>query len=77
MLVRRVDRCFESRYQEKTHDEESCSYGISLTLMVIALARDGAAQDTGDERVVLVCEHGAAKSVIATVYFNKLAAERG
>jgi arsenate reductase (thioredoxin) len=27
--------------------------------------------------VVFVCEHGAAKSVIATAYFNKLAGERG
>ena len=27
--------------------------------------------------VIFVCEHGAAKSVIATAYFNKLAAERG
>jgi protein-tyrosine-phosphatase len=27
--------------------------------------------------VVFVCEHGAAKSVIAAAYFNKLAAERG
>ena len=27
--------------------------------------------------VVFVCEHGAAKSVIAATYFNKLAAERG
>src|SRR5262249_15510165 len=27
--------------------------------------------------VVFVCEHGAGKSVIATAYFNKLAAERG
>lgn len=26
--------------------------------------------------VVFVCEHGAAKSVIATAYFNRLAAER-
>jgi arsenate reductase (thioredoxin) len=26
--------------------------------------------------VVFVCEHGAAKSVIATAYFNKLAADR-
>jgi arsenate reductase (thioredoxin) len=26
--------------------------------------------------VVFVCEHGAAKSVIATAYFNQLAAER-
>jgi arsenate reductase (thioredoxin) len=27
--------------------------------------------------IVFVCEHGAAKSVVATAYFNKLAAERG
>jgi arsenate reductase len=27
--------------------------------------------------IVFVCEHGAAKSVIATAYFNKLAALRG
>lgn len=27
--------------------------------------------------VVFVCEHGAAKSVVASAYFNKLAAERG
>lgn len=27
--------------------------------------------------VVFVCEHGAAKSVVATAYFNQLAAERG
>src|SRR5215510_15063250 len=26
--------------------------------------------------IIFVCEHGAAKSVIATAYFNKLAAER-
>ena len=26
--------------------------------------------------VIFVCEHGAAKSVIATAYFNKFAAER-
>jgi protein-tyrosine-phosphatase len=28
-------------------------------------------------QVVFVCEHGAAKSVIAAAYFNKLAQERG
>jgi protein-tyrosine-phosphatase len=27
--------------------------------------------------VIFVCQHGAAKSVIATAYFNKLSAERG
>ena len=30
-----------------------------------------------DKAVVFVCEHGAAKSVVATAYFNRLAAERG
>ena len=28
-------------------------------------------------RVVFVCEHGAARSLIAAAYFNKIAAERG
>ena len=27
--------------------------------------------------VVFVCEHGAAKSIVAAAYFNKLAAEKG
>jgi protein-tyrosine-phosphatase len=30
-----------------------------------------------NERVMFVCEHGAAKSLVAAAYFNKLAAERG
>src|SRR5215471_7303972 len=36
-------------------------------------------QATGGQEptVVFVCEHGAAKSVNATAYFNKIAAERG
>src|SRR5262245_50830165 len=34
-------------------------------------------QTSRNPAVVFVCEHGAAKSVIATAYFNKLAAERG
>ena len=51
--------------------------GLALALMVGALAGAGSAQGGGDETIVFVCEHGAAKSVIATAYFNKLAAERG
>jgi protein-tyrosine-phosphatase len=30
-----------------------------------------------DARIMFVCEHGAAKSLIAAAYFNKLATERG
>jgi protein-tyrosine-phosphatase len=30
-----------------------------------------------DPRVIFVCEHGAAKSIIAAAYFNELAKQRG
>ena len=35
------------------------------------------AQSRTPQRVVFVCEHGAAKSLIAAAYFNKLAIDRG
>src|SRR5467141_399402 len=49
---------------------------IALLLLTASLAT---AQRTApaEPTVVFVCEHGAAKSVIATTYFNKIAAERG
>jgi arsenate reductase len=46
---------------------------IAQILMMATLAMGQPADPT----VVFVCEHGAAKSVIATMYFNKIAAERG
>ncbi|MEO5742129.1 MAG: hypothetical protein ABIS29_16200 [Vicinamibacterales bacterium] len=55
----------------------------SLFVTLIGLSAGIAQGQTGAEpsavtpAVVFVCEHGAAKSVIATAYFNKLAAERG
>jgi arsenate reductase len=51
----------------------------ALILSVAVVAKGGAqATDAADRaRIVFVCEHGAAKSVIAAAYFNKLAAERG
>jgi protein-tyrosine-phosphatase len=33
-------------------------------------------EPSAEPQIVFVCEHGAAKSVIATAYFNKMAAER-
>jgi arsenate reductase (thioredoxin) len=47
--------------------------------MAMATAAGAAAQSAtpASPRVVFVCEHGAAKSVIAAAYFNKIAAERG
>ena len=51
---------------------------IAQILITIAIAL-GAAQTapSAEPTVVFVCEHGAAKSVIATAYFNKIAAEKG
>jgi len=46
----------------------------ALALLVL---QPGARPAGAAPSIVFVCEHGAAKSVIATAYFNKLAAERG
>lgn len=45
-----------------------------LMIVSVALAQRAA---PAEPTIVFVCEHGAAKSVIATTYFNKIAAERG
>jgi len=47
--------------------------GLLLAMVAASLQAPASAGPT----VVFVCEHGAAKSVIATAYFNKIAAERG
>jgi arsenate reductase len=51
----------------------------TVTVLMLAMAVTIAGQTgTADPaHIVFVCEHGAAKSVIAAAYFNKLAAERG
>jgi protein-tyrosine-phosphatase len=50
---------------------------VALSLCLAAVAHGQPAGVSANPTVVFVCEHGAAKSVIATAYFNKLAAERG
>ena len=50
---------------------------LATFAMVLLSAATAAAQTGAAPAVVFVCEHGAAKSVIATAYFNKLARERG
>jgi arsenate reductase len=53
---------------------------LSTVLILHAFAAGAAAQGSApaaSPRIIFVCEHGAAKSVIATAYFNKIAAERG
>jgi len=55
--------------------------GTALLVMALLTSASGvfaqATPKAADPAVVFVCEHGAAKSLIATAYFNKLAAERG
>src|SRR5216110_3115923 len=50
---------------------------ISIIAAVLFIDGQSANAPAEATRIIFVCEHGAAKSVIATAYFNKLAAERG
>jgi protein-tyrosine-phosphatase len=49
---------------------------LTAALLVFAMIT-ASPQAAPAKSIIFVCEHGAAKSVIATAYFNKLAAERG
>jgi len=49
---------------------------LALVAHVLVAGAQSSQTSTASPTIVFVCEHGAAKSVIATAYFNKLAAER-
>lgn len=54
--------------------------GVLALSAILACARSPRGENSGprgEGTVVFVCEHGAAKSVVAAAYFNKLAVERG
>jgi protein-tyrosine-phosphatase len=50
---------------------------IAQALIVLSVFSSYQPAAPAEPTVVFVCEHGAAKSVIATAYFNKIAAEKG
>uniref|UniRef100_Q01RB5 Protein tyrosine phosphatase n=1 Tax=Solibacter usitatus (strain Ellin6076) TaxID=234267 RepID=Q01RB5_SOLUE len=52
---------------------------VATSLAIMAAAAQGTQpkSEANSSTVVFVCEHGAAKSVIAAAHFNKLARERG
>lgn len=52
---------------------------LTLTVLVALALTPPASQSTPSAApaVIFVCEHGAAKSLVAAAYFNKLAAEHG
>ncbi len=70
-------------HNHMTHEEPQYVFlhywgkGAAATLAKGLRAALDAQQAKPMAQVVFICEHGAAKSVIATQYFNKLAAERG
>jgi protein-tyrosine-phosphatase len=51
--------------------------GAIVCLGAAACSASSAARPAAKDRVVFVCEHGAAKSVIAAAWFERIAAERG
>jgi arsenate reductase len=51
--------------------------GPVLAMMMMAMMVTSSAAQTPPRTVLFVCEHGAAKSVVAAAHFNRLAAERG
>lgn len=53
--------------------------GVSVALIAFGPSAGlaGQSDEVANPHIVFVCEHGAAKSVIAAAYFNKLATERG
>jgi arsenate reductase len=52
---------------------------VSISLLVLAAAAQTpqTQPEVTSSTIVFVCEHGAAKSVIAAAHFNRLAAEKG
>jgi hypothetical protein len=50
---------------------------VTLALSVFVPFAQQASSVPTSSTIVFVCEHGAAKSLVATAYFNKIAAERG
>jgi protein-tyrosine-phosphatase len=53
-----------------------------VATLILSFTVDGQKQDARKETeqmpvIVFVCEHGAAKSIVAAAHFNKLARERG
>lgn len=51
--------------------------GLTLAVLAAAGGTSMAQEKKNPQTVVFVCEHGAAKSVVAAAHFNKLAAEKG
>lgn len=51
-------------------------FALVATALIAARGQTSKSAPSSPQTIVFVCEHGAAKSVIAAAYFNKLAAER-
>jgi protein-tyrosine-phosphatase len=54
-----------------------CAVGISTLAVAAGYLQSDAVRSTKTTTVLFICPHGAAKSVLASAYFQQLAKERG
>ncbi len=75
-----------TRNRLKTHPAPQCiksGKAISLAILILlgsfsfGFAQNGKNDSAAKSIILFVCEHGAARSPIATAYFNKMAKEKG
>ena len=59
------------------HPQNLLLLTITSVVAIVPATAQKPVKPQSPAEVVFVCEHGAAKSVIAAAYFNKMAAERG
>src|SRR5258708_5547845 len=52
-------------------------FAAAFAILPAVLVSAQASKDLPPHTIVFVCEHGSAKSVIATAHFNRLAKEQG
>lgn len=52
------------------------SFIVLFMTNIFAFGQDGKNDSTSRSVILFICEHGAAKSAIATAYFNKLSKEK-
>jgi protein-tyrosine-phosphatase len=63
------------RFQVKVRVTELCALVVLAMVQAVSSQNVPTTKESRPRRVVFVCEHGAALSVVSAAYFNKLAKE--
>ena len=71
-----------NQFSRRTNETVSVFIAAGLAVLLLVLSagaepRQTAALQPAGRRVLFMCPHGAAKSVLASAYFRRLAKERG